>query len=72
MIHTFQLSQLRCRWTVFRSLFEKRVQENSVKKETCILKENEKRNDIKFRTFAEIATPEINAIWRMKYFSGIT
>ena len=37
IIHTFQLPQQSCRWRVFRSLFEKSFQENSVYKEPCVL-----------------------------------
>ena len=37
IIHTFQLPQQSCRWRVFRSLFEKCFQENSVYKEPCVL-----------------------------------
>ena len=48
-MHTFQLSQLSYLWRLFRSLFEKCVQENSVYKEPCVFKENEKRIEIKFR-----------------------
>ena len=39
IIHIFQLSQQICRWRVFRSSFEKRIQENYVYKEPCVLKE---------------------------------
>ena len=40
---------------------------NSVYKKLCILKEHEKRSEIKFWTF-ELTTLEINAIQRIPYF----
>ena len=53
----------------FRSLFEKRIQGNSVYKEPCILKKKMK-SDMKLNSehFIELATLEINVICRMQYF----
>ena len=48
-------------------MFEKSIQENSVK-EPCVLKENESEVKLNSEYFLELATLEINAIRRMQYF----
>ena len=52
---------------VFRPLFEKRIQQNSVNKKSCFEKKIE--SEINFEHFVELAMLETNARWRMQHFS---
>ena len=67
--NTYQLSHLSCRWSVFRSLFEKCIQEYYFYKELCVLKEKVK-NKMKLNSkyLFDLATLEQNATWRIQYF----
>ena len=52
---------------VFRPLFEKRIQQNSVNKKSCFEKKIE--SEINFEHFVELAMLATNARWRMQHFS---
>ena len=66
-IRTFQLSQQSCWWRIFRPLFQKRIQEYSVYKQLCFERKMTSEMKLNSEHLFEVATFEINAIWRMQY-----
>ena len=63
----FQLSQQSYSRRVFRSLFEKRIQENSVIF-LCFERKIESEMKLNSEHLFELATREINVTWKKQYF----